>query len=157
MKPKYLAIAETFIGLKEVPGKLHNKIILSWWVKMKAWFTDDETPWCGLYIAICLSAAELPYPKAYYRALEWLKYGEGCPLSYGAIAVMKRAGGGHVAFVAGRTSANLIILLGGNQGNQVKYIAVRLKDIVGFRKPTGMLLDMNVPVFKTTDFGKDFA
>lgn len=157
MKPIYLTIAESFLGLKEVPGSLHNQTIISWWQKLKAWFTDDETPWCGLFVAVCLTDAGSPIPKLYYRALEWLKYGEECPPSYGAIAVLKRAGGGHVAIVAGRTSDNLIILLGGNQGNQVKYIAVRLKDIVGFRKPTGAVLDRRIPTFKITDFGKDFA
>lgn len=156
-KPLYLIIAESFLGLKEVPGKLHNRKITDWWVKLKTWFVDDETPWCGLFVAICLKDAGYPIPKTFYRALSWLDYGEPCAPAEGCIAIMKRQGGGHVAFVAGRTVAGKIILLGGNQGNMVKYIAVDQKDIEGYRKPIGDVLNRRLAVISVIDLDKNFA
>ena len=157
MKPVYIAKAETYLGLKEIVGELHNKVILSWWSKLKAWFVDDETPWCGLFVAVCLKETGYEIPKTFYRALEWVNYGEMCSPSYGAIAVLRRKGGGHVAFVVGRTLAGKVVLLGGNQGNMVKYIAVDSKEIIAYRRPIGEVLDRRLAIIKVSDLDKNFA
>lgn len=157
MKPIYLVKAEKYLGLKEVPGTLHNKQIVGWWVKLKTWFNDDETPWCGLFVAVCLQESGYPIPKDFYRALSWLEYGSEAAPSEGCIAVLKRKGGGHVAFVAGRTLEGKVVLLGGNQGNMVKYIAVDAKEIVGYRKPFGDVLDRRLAILKIADLDKTFA
>lgn len=38
--------AKKHIGLKEIPGPKHNATILSWLTQLKAWWKEDETPWC---------------------------------------------------------------------------------------------------------------
>lgn len=38
--------AKKHIGLKEIPGPKHNATILSWLSQLKAWWKEDETPWC---------------------------------------------------------------------------------------------------------------
>jgi len=49
-----VAEARKYIGLAEVPGKNHNPMILNWLHELKAWWKDDETPWCGVFVAHCL-------------------------------------------------------------------------------------------------------
>jgi uncharacterized protein (TIGR02594 family) len=38
--------AKKHIGLKEIPGPKHNVTILAWLSQLKAWWKEDETPWC---------------------------------------------------------------------------------------------------------------
>ena len=57
----WMAEARRHVGLKEIVGAKHNPIIQSWLKEMgnfpnaaKAWYADDETPWCGLFVGYCL-------------------------------------------------------------------------------------------------------
>lgn len=54
--------------------------------------------------------------------------------AYGVIATMKRQGGGHIGFVAGRTASGRIVLLDGNQSDQVKYESFKATRIFQLRK-----------------------
>ncbi|KWQ05489.1 hypothetical protein SE27_09660 [Acinetobacter harbinensis] len=58
--------AKRHIGLKEVSGKTHNSTILSWLKSLGAWWSEDETAWCGTFIAHCLKVAGVKYPKHWY-------------------------------------------------------------------------------------------
>ena len=110
-----------YIGLKEVPGPKHNPTLVMWLHKLKAWWSDDETPWCGLLIAWCFDAVGLKIPKLWMRAKEWGN-GWGTRLSTpvpGCVVVFERKGGGHVGFVLGVTARNELVVLGGNQSNMV--------------------------------------
>ena len=117
---KWIAEARKHIGLKEIKGSRHNPIILSWLKKLKAWWNDDESAWCGLYVAYCLQEANVPTPKHWYRALDYLNYGTKLyKPAYGCVAVKKRKGGGHVCFVVGTTEEGKLVCLGGNQNDGV--------------------------------------
>ena len=50
-EPSWLKIARSYEGLKEIPGPRHNQTIIRWLGKLKAWWSDDETPWCGVFVA----------------------------------------------------------------------------------------------------------
>lgn len=129
--------AKSLIGLKEINGVNHNPTIKSWLKSLKAAWTDDETPWCGTFVAHCLSSAGRSIPKHWYRAKEYLNYGtELTSPAYGCIAVKSRAGGGHVFFVVGETSDGAIVGLGGNQNNQVSLAKFSKSDIVGYVWPS---------------------
>lgn len=67
LEPKYLQIARRYLGLREIKGPQHNSVIVGWLRRLRAWWADDETPWCGVAMAAWMSEAGLPYPKAYYR------------------------------------------------------------------------------------------
>ena len=153
----YMKEAVSYLGIKEIKGIKNNELIVSWWVKMGAWFRDDETPWCGLYVALCLKNSGYEVPAQFYRALKWLDYGLPCDAGVGAIAVMHRAGGGHVAFVVGQTKDGDIVLLGGNQGDKVCYTSVKCTRIKAYRRPTNAKLDYKLPIIDVFTENASFA
>ena len=117
---KWIAEARKHIGLKEIKGSRHNPTILSWLQRLKAWWHEDESAWCGTFVAYCLDMAGVPFPKHWYRALDYLSYGTKLyKPAYGCVAVKKRKGGGHVCFVVGTTKDGKLACLGGNQNDGV--------------------------------------
>ena len=153
----YMKEALTHLGVTEIKGIKNNELIVKWWIKLGAWFRDDATPWCGLYVALCLKTTGHPVPAQFYRALKWLDYGLPCSVGVGAIAVMKRQGGGHVAFVAGRSTGGKIVLLGGNQGDKVCYTSVLAKDIVAYRRPINSTIEYKMPIIDVFTENASFA
>lgn len=139
-EPLWLVAARGYIGVREIPGAPTAPTITRWLQQLQAWWQDDETPWCGTFVAACMrDAAISPLPKFWMRAKDWLNWGQ--ELSgpcVGAVVVFEREGGGHVGFVVGRDTQGRLLVLGGNQGDQVKvspFIAARA---VGYRWPTGI-------------------
>jgi uncharacterized protein (TIGR02594 family) len=91
--------------------------------KLKAAWTNDETPWCGTFVAFCLWSAGHTYPKHWYRALAYTDFGTKLARpAYGCIVVFSRKGGGHVGFVVGRDADGNLMVLGGNQRNAVNIM-----------------------------------
>lgn len=133
-EPLWITVAKRYLGLKEIPGPKHNSVILKWLQKLKAWWADDETPWCGVFVAECLGEAGLPKPKNWFRALGWKDYGVEVSPRIGAILVFSRTGGGHVGFYAGEDKNNFYVL-GGNQGNSVSLTWVNKSRLVACRWP----------------------
>ena len=122
-------------GLKEdTRKKHHNPTILAWLKILKAWWQEDETAWCGVFVAYCLKMAGFTraaseksttageYPFHWYRALAYrdAKRKLDKP-TYGCVATKTRNGGGHVFFVVGVTPSGKIVGYGGNQSNSVCY------------------------------------
>lgn len=129
----WIAEARKHIGLREVKGSKHNPIILSWLDKLKAWWYEDESAWCGTYVAHCLSAANIPIPKHWYRALDYMKSGTRLIRpAYGCVAVKQRKGGGHVCFVVGQTKEGKLVCLGGNQNDMVCFAIYNKADFDAF-------------------------
>lgn len=142
MFPWYIE-AKKHVGLKEIPGIKHNSTILSWLKSLKALWSDDETPWCGVYTAHCLKSVGIEPPKFWMRALayneEW-----GVRLNNpieGCIVTFNRKGGGHVGFVAGTNKDGQLIVLGGNQNNMVNYASFDKGRVVGYYLPKGYTKD----------------
>ena len=137
--PKWLDHAFRHRGLREIPGPKHNPTIQKWLHRLGAWWTDDETPWCGAFVAHCLQVAGLPYPKHWYRAKAYGDYGQPCnkdSIPFGAICVKSRTGGGHVFFAVARSrDGNTIYGLGGNQRNMVNITSFSLGEIDSVRWP----------------------
>jgi uncharacterized protein (TIGR02594 family) len=135
--PRWLTTAKKFDGLREVVGPKHNQIIIGWLEKLKAWWRNDETPWCGVFVAHCMQESGLPYPKYYMRAKAWSDYGSNLRpdrLAPGAILVFDRAGGGHVGFYVGEDAQHFYVL-GGNQGNAVNTMKLTKNRLVASRWP----------------------
>lgn len=139
----WLAEARKHIGLKEVPGVKHNPIIQAWLKGLVAWWKDDETPWCGVFVAHCLKAGGRDLPKNWFRAKEYETY--GLPLeqpAYGCVATFTRKGGGHVGFVVGETEKGDLLIYSGNQSNGVNIAAFPKSRATSYRWPSkgGQLL-----------------
>lgn len=137
--PPWLAAAQAKRGVREIAGRLHSAAILGWLKTLGAWWRDDETAWCGAFIAICVREAGLAYPKEWYRAREWAGWGLRLRperLAPGAVLVFERPGGGHVGFYVGE-SATAYRVLGGNQGNRVCEAWIAKDRLLASRWPAG--------------------
>ncbi|RYZ94063.1 MAG: TIGR02594 family protein [Moraxellaceae bacterium] len=131
---KWIEEGRKYVGLREKVDGKPNPIILEWLRVLKAWWFETNTPWCGVFIAHCLSVAGVQYPKHWYRALDYLNYGARLSRpAYGCVAIKSRKGGGHVTFVVGQTSSGRLVCLGGNQGDMVSYAVYSASDFEQFR------------------------
>lgn len=135
--PQWLIEARQHIGLTEIAGKEHNPIIRNWLIALKAWWQDDETPWCGTFVAHCCRVGGRALPKHWYRARDWLDTGTWLSRpAYGCIAVFERKGGGHVGFVVGQDKDGNLLILGGNQGNRVSISPFARSRVLGYVWPS---------------------
>ena len=136
-EPTWLVQARSHMGLREIPGPKHNPTIVKWLVKLKAWWQDDETPWCGTFVAHCFDAVGIKPVKAWYRARAWSDWGVPVKPQAGAVAIFSRGGGGHVGFVVGEKATHFAVL-GGNQGNAVNVTNIQKNRLIGCRWPAGV-------------------
>lgn len=135
-EPAWLVEARKHMGLREVKGLKHNATILGWVKALGGWFTDDETPWCGTFAAICMKTAGHSVPTHWYRAKAWASWGKKSIEAVGAVAVFGRSGGGHVGFIVGRSAKNIYVL-GGNQSNMVNIMPIARDRLLAVRWPDG--------------------
>lgn len=130
------------LGQKEVAGKNNNPRIVEYQKATGLAASDDETPWCGSFIAWVMLQSGIPYDKKNAAwAKSWLTFGHALksPIT-GAIAVMQRgtdASTGHVTLFKewadpGHTTFKA---LGGNQGNSVDIATFKTANVLGWRWP----------------------
>lgn len=124
--PRILVQAVKLIGVKEFVGKTHNPIILNWAkeLKLSTVYTNDEIPWCGLFIAYCAKVAGVQVVERPLWALNWNRYGtQVSDPMLGDILTFKRDGGGHVGIYVGEDNTHYHVL-GGNQNNSVSITRI---------------------------------
>lgn len=139
-EPAWLVAARELIGTREVVGKQHNPKILDWVKSLRGWFKDDETPWCGTFVAICMRTNSQPVPEHWYRALAWKAWGKSCVPCVGAVAVFGREGGGHVGFLVGESVTHYYVL-GGNQANAVNIMPIGKERLIATRWPAALRIN----------------
>lgn len=136
-QPKWLQIAESKVGVREVPGPKSNPEILSWIRDDLGfdWYKDDATPWCAGFVNWCLKEAGEATTNS-LMARSFLNYGNMTKPKPGAILVFKRgkAPSGHVGFYNGETKTHFRVL-GGNQGNSVSEKLYPKSELIGVRWP----------------------
>lgn len=138
--PVWLDRARAHVGLREIKGPKHNSRIVGWWQAMKAPFRDDETPWCGAFVGGVLAECCMPVAKNGASARAWLAHGRPLAIpAVGAIVVFWRGSpsgwSGHVGFVVGCDRAGNLMVLGGNQGDQVNIKPFGRNRVLGYRWP----------------------
>jgi uncharacterized protein (TIGR02594 family) len=124
--PRILVQAVKLIGTKEIVGKEHNPIILEWAkeLELSKVYTNDEIPWCGLFVAYCCKLAALDVVSKPLWALSWSNWGfEAKEPMLGDVLTFKRDGGGHVGIYVGEDKTHYHVL-GGNQSNMVNVVRI---------------------------------
>jgi uncharacterized protein (TIGR02594 family) len=149
--------AETLFGTHE---RKYEKKLIGWakrlvkkGVQGVSWYTKSSIPWCGLFVAHCISVA-LPEEVIIENPLwarGWMKFGAGTSPKKGAIMVFKRGNGGHVGFYASEDSRYYHIL-GGNQSDSVTIMKIAKNRFLGARWPvTAASIDSGA-TFANTDY-----
>jgi uncharacterized protein (TIGR02594 family) len=81
------------------------------------------------------------------RAKAWLEYGERLEKPcLGCIVIFDRKGGGHVGFAIGKDRLGRLLILGGNQGNQVSVMPFDTTRVLGYRMPFGFSTSTLLPI-----------
>jgi hypothetical protein len=89
----WMSEANRLIGVQETPGKANNPTIIRWARDMGLLdYRDDETPWCGLFVAHCIASQlpEAPISTQPLMARAWLGFGRPVSPRYGALLVFWR-------------------------------------------------------------------
>jgi len=124
----WISTAESYMGLKEIPGARSNETIMEWADNLGGWideyYTNDDIPWCGLFVAECMRANNIDFKiKNPLSARAWANFGEYTEPKFGAVMVFSRRGGGHVGFYVSEDN-DAFHILGGNQSNKVNVAKV---------------------------------
>jgi uncharacterized protein (TIGR02594 family) len=112
------------LGITEVGGPGDNQVILAWAKDLGIPYSEDETPWCGLFVAHCVGSQlpDEPLPSGPLGARNWGGFGNKVAPQPAAILVFwrqqKNGPFGHVGFYAGEDDSHYHVL-GGNQDNKV--------------------------------------
>lgn len=146
-EPPWMTLARSQIGVREIVGPKHSPVIMGWIAEVGASalgikVNDDETPWCGTFMAWLMKRAGLPSPAFAVRAASWGRWGrELLGPRPGCIMVFTRDGGGHVGLYVGEDATHFHIL-GGNQSNSVSITRIAKTRLAkgGMRWPKGPAL-----------------
>lgn len=134
--PKILLEAISHYGILEHPGKGSFPNFDRWTYELgiSQVITDDDIPWCGVFVGICALRAGWDVPLYPYRALQWLTWGQAATIpELGCVLVFNRKGGGHVGFYVGETNKEYAVL-GGNQSNMVNISLIEKSRLMGQRE-----------------------
>jgi uncharacterized protein (TIGR02594 family) len=141
------SLAQRFVGMKEVPGRIANPAILGMLQLDGAAVSDDQTPWCSAFANYIMWLLRQPRTKS-LRARSWLEIGTPVEIEDTEpgfdIAIFMRGDSdagpdvieapGHVAFVAGKALGGFLPVLGGNQGDAVTVKQYPVERLLGIRR-----------------------
>lgn len=147
-EPAWIVLARTFIGTREIPGVRHEPLILSWWKWIKrGGIKSDEVPWCAAFVGAMLEQCGIVSSR-FESAKSYENWGFKLPAPVlGCIAVFSRNGGGHVGFVVGKTQDGKLLILGGNQSDQVNIRAIGTERLTSLRWPSGVPIPVSQVAF----------
>jgi len=142
-----LEMAQRFVGLTEIPGRVDNPQILAMLRLDAEWPKNDEVPWCSAFLNYICWLLRLPRSKS-LLARSWLSVGIPQTIDTAEpgfdTVILKRSGGrqpgpsdltapGHVGLFAGLEGGKVLIV-GGNQSDQVSTSPYYITRILGIRR-----------------------
>lgn len=135
---QWMAVAQSYQGLKEISGSKHNKTIVEFFERAgHPEVKDDETAWCSAFVNAVFEDVGIKGTGS-LLARSWLTWGKALKTpSYGCVVVMKRGNSswqGHVAFFV-KEDSRYVYVLGGNQGNGVNVSRYSKSSVLGYRWP----------------------
>lgn len=105
----HLARMRAMTGIKEMPGRANNPLIISWVLEISRrypdrkvdldWYKEDSIPWCGLGMGAATAIGDPSFepPRSLLAAISWARWGQGLSQpTPGAVLVFTRTGGNHV-------------------------------------------------------------
>jgi uncharacterized protein (TIGR02594 family) len=141
-------ILQRYVGLKELKeqGKDHPWIQWCFTLCGYGMNTPDSVPWCSAALQHPFWELRLPRSKS-AAARSWLTVGRAINLTIATVGydvvILKRAGDtrgpevldapGHVGLYAG-TDAGRVLVLAGNQGDQVSVLGWPFDQMLGIRR-----------------------
>jgi uncharacterized protein (TIGR02594 family) len=130
--------AKKELGVKEIPGKDHNKRILEY-LETCGINAGDETPWCSAFVNWCVEQSKMKGTDS-ATARSWMSWGKESSGKKGDIVVFWRekidGWKGHVGFVNSIEADGSIYVLGGNQADSVSIAKYSRDRLLGFREVT---------------------
>ena len=135
--PRVIVEALKLYGTQEIVGKQHSPIILGWAEKigLKSTYTNDEIPWCGLFVAyVCFMAGKAGVKNPLW-ARNWATWGvkQTIAMRGDILVFVREGGGGHVGFYVGE-DATCYHILGGNQSNKVNITRILKSRCIAIRR-----------------------
>lgn len=135
--PSWIQVAKREIGIKEIRGGEHPRII-EYHSKTTLQATEDEISWCSSFVNWVMWKCKMERSGS-AAARSWLGYGKRLPgFKKYAIVVFKRGNSswqGHVAFAIKDNGNGTIQVLGGNQSDQVCYANYLKTNVLGYVWP----------------------
>ncbi len=140
-EPLWITEARRHLGVREIPGVNHHPLILAMWKAIKrGGIRDDETPWCAAFVGFCLENVGIVSSR-FESARSYLSWGRQIDKPvHGCVVVFTREGGGHVGFLVGVDGRGDLLILGGNQGNEVNVRTFPRGRVTGYRWPLAVPL-----------------
>ena len=141
-----IARADAKLGVLEQRGAEHHQRIIEYHQHTTLRASTDEVPWCAAAMCCWLDEADHKSTKS-ARARSFLNWGLKLSTpAFGCIVIIKRGGAnepgpdvldakGHVGIFVDMPTPHEIIILGGNQSNQVCERTYPLSRLLGFRWP----------------------
>lgn len=135
--PKEYVIALGEVGVKEISGEKAAARILEYHATTTLKAKSDEVAWCAAFVNFCLKqSGKIGTWKANAKSfLDWgvlaltPQIGDVCVFYRGD----PKGASGHVGFFAGQTDTHILVL-GGNQGNQVCIMKYPKSQLIEFRR-----------------------
>ena len=139
MTPRWYDLAQKDLWTKEVKGPASNPVISGYFTQATGKKYGDEVSWCAAFVGAMLEKAGVRSSRS-LLARSYLRWGEKLALPReGCIVVLKRGEPwqGHVGFFVRQNRDGTIMLLGGNQSDQVNYRNFSKRLVIGYRWPKG--------------------
>ncbi len=125
-----IAAQEMEMGVMEIEGAEDNPRIVEYHQATSLHATDDETPWCSAFANWCMKQVGIAGTDS-AASISWRTWGQAVGPIPGALVCFN----GHVGFLHSIRSDGKLLILGGNQSNQVKITLYDKNKVLTYRWP----------------------
>ncbi|MDM8567083.1 LysM peptidoglycan-binding domain-containing protein [Candidatus Halobeggiatoa sp. HSG11] len=128
----WLAVAEKEMemGVTEIEGDQDNPRIVEYHQATSLQATDDETPWCSAFANWCMKQVGVQGTGS-AASSSWRTWGQEVGAVQGSLVCFN----GHVGFLHSIRNDGKLLILGGNQSNQVKITPYDKDKALTYRWP----------------------
>lgn len=126
---------ERMFEVAEIPGLRNHPDILKYGETVDLKIDNEEIPWCSAFVNWCVQKSDHEGTNK-ANARSWLQWGK--PIlepTFGCVVIFARPPhpeSGHVGFYVTQQQDEILVL-GGNQSNQVNISRYPLKNLLGYR------------------------